>query len=157
MTLICCKPRIQCKWPALLSSLVVVFRDNLSMLTINIYKQALCTRKIEFIKIKCQAQISFSIMLHNWTGQSNQDQIEHCQPFSKKHIRIALTNCRISKLNPIKNNQKIRKHSNNRRCRRKWKTVHVNVASLIIPICMYMYRNMCIHGNINTNIIYSHT
>ena len=38
---------------------------HLSMLTINIYKQALCTRKIEFIKIKCQAQISFSIMLHN--------------------------------------------------------------------------------------------
>ena len=40
-------------------------------------------------------------MLHIWTWQPNPGQIEHCQHFTKKHIRIVLINCRKSKLNPI--------------------------------------------------------
>ena len=35
-------------------------------------------------KNKCQAQILFSIMLHHWTWQKNQGQIEHCQHSIKK-------------------------------------------------------------------------
>ena len=67
---------------------------------------------------------------------------------SKRHIRIVLINCQNSKLNTIKKQSKNKKTLKQQTGRRKWKTVHVNVASLIILIRMYIYRNMCIYENI---------
>ena len=113
-----------------------------SMLTINIYKQALCTCKIKFTKIRMSStNIIFDHASH--LNLANESRPNRTLPtFYQKTYPD-----RFNKLSKLKTksdpkNQKITKHSNNRRSRRKQKTVHLNDTNINIQrdvIYKYIY------------------